>query len=360
MLPPLAVGRRHVVLIAVSMLVLLPLGTTVAAAQPMGPATGSIVVEDDETVERVDGVAGTIVVRGTVTGDLSGVAGSIRIAETGQVGGDVDASAGSVVIAGTVDGNVQLGAGSIDITENGHIRGDLDAGAGYIRVDGAVDGSVRAAGGSVALGSNADIGGEFRYDADEFTQHPDATVDGGVVQDASLGGDRGGDAGDSLLPSWFGTVYSLVASLLFGAILLVAFPNFSSAIGTRVIEDPIRSGGIGLLSLILVPIALVLLAITIVGLPLAVVGIGFFVLGIWAAIVYGKYAVGRWVIGLADQDNRWLALVVGLVGFAVLGLIPFLGGLLEFLVLLVGLGALFSGLRELYRSGDTTGTATPQ
>lgn len=360
MAPPLAGNRRLVVSVVVLLLVLLPLGSTVVAAQSMERPSGTIIVEDGETVESVDGVAGTILVRGTVTGDLSGVAGSIRITETGQVGGDVDASAGSVVIAGTVEENVQLGAGSIDITETGNIGGDLDAGAGYIRVDGTVEGTVRAAGGSVSLGPNAEIAGEFRYDADEFSQHPDAAVDGGVIQDASLSGERGGDAGGSLLPSWFGSVYSLVASLLFGAVLLVAFPKFSSAVGTNVIEAPLRSGGIGLLSLILVPIALVLLAITIVGIPLAVIGTGLFVLGIWAAIVYGKYAVGRWAIGLTDQDNQWLALVVGLVGFAVLGLIPFLGGLLEFLVLLVGLGALVSGLRGLYRTDDETETATPQ
>jgi cytoskeletal protein CcmA (bactofilin family) len=336
--------------VVVALVLLVPLGTTVAAAQSLDGAVGSIVVEDGETVDGIDRVAGTIVVRGTVTGDLSGVAGSVRITESGEVDGDVDVSAGSVVVAGTVDGSVQAAAGSFDVAESGHVRGDLDVGAGYVRVDGTVGGDVRAGGGSVVIGSNADVAGEFRYDAEEFTQSPEAVIDGGVVEDPNLGTNGGMDTGESPLPQWFGSVYSLAASLLFGGVLLAAFPRFSESVASRVTDDPIVSGGVGLGALIAVPIALAVIAITIIGIPLAIAGIGLFVLAVWTAVVYGKYAVGAWVLGLVDLDSRWLALVVGLVGFALLGLLPIVGGLIEFLALLAGLGALALGLRDRYRA----------
>ena len=310
-------------------------------------------------MDSIDGIAATIVIRGTVIGDVSGAAGSVRIADTGTVGGDLDVSTGSVVVDGVVDGNAQIGAGSFEMTESGRIGGDLEAGAGYVRVDGGVDGTVRAGGASVAIGPNANVGEEFRYDAEEFTQSPDAVVGGGVVRDPNLGADES-ESGDSIAPPWFGTVYSLGASLLFGVVLLAAFPRFSGTVATRVVEDPARSAVVGVAALVAVPIALVLIGITVIGIPLTLIGIALFVLGIWVAVVYGKYAVGRWAIGLVDQDSRWLALFVGLVGFAVLGLMPILGSLIELLVFLVGLGALVLALGRSYQGAKTAAKAGNQ
>lgn len=348
--------RRCAVALIALLVVLMPFGATVAAAQSAPTNAGAIVVEEGETVDRVDGVAGTVVIRGTVTGDVSAVAGSIRITETGTVQGSVDGSAGSIVIAGTVDGDVQVGAGSFELTDAGSIGGDLEAGAGYVRVDGTIDGNVKAGGGSVTIGPNANVGGEFRYDAEDFTQSPDAVIEGGVVQDPNLSMDRGTDT--SFLPSWVGTVYSLVASFLFGVVLLAVFPRFSSNVASNVTEKPLNSGGIGLLALIGIPIVLILLAITIVGIPLMLVGVGLFILAIWAAVVYGKFAVGMWVLGFADQENRWLALIVGLVGFALIGTIPIVGGVAEFIVFLLGLGALALALRELKQTDEASEPAT--
>lgn len=357
MSPPLTSIRRTAVIAVVVLLLVVPLGSTVAAAQSFGEDVGTLVVEEGQTVDEIDRVAGMIVVRGTVTGDLSGVAGSIRITETGQVDGNVNATAGSMVVAGNVDGNVRAGAGSFDMLNTGRVGGNLDVGAGYLRVDGTVDGDVRAAGGSVVLDSNANVDGEFRYDAEDFTQSPRAVVEGGVIHDPKLGMDTE-EGSESFLPPWFGTVYSVGASLLLGIVLLGIFPRFSTVVSLRIIEDPLPTGGVGLLTLIGVPIALLLVAMTIIGIPLALTGMGLFVLGIWAALVYGKYAVGRWVIGFVDRDNRWLALVVGVVGFAILGLIPVVGGLLDFVVLLLGLGALTLGLRDLYRKRGSAELAT--
>jgi hypothetical protein len=116
----------------------------------------------------------------------------------------------------------------------------------------------------------------------------------------------------------------------------------------------VRTGGVGLLALVGVPVGLVLLVITLVGIPLAVVGAVAFAGAVWAGLVYGQYAVGVRALAAVDREGRWSALVVGLVGFALLGAVPILGGLLELGALLLGLGALVLGLREAYRrrSGD--------
>jgi len=89
------------------------------AAQSDARTGGTIVVEEGETVDSLEAFGGSVVVQGTVTGDVSAVGGDVRIEETGQVNGDLEAAAGSVTIAGTVDGDVEVGAGSFTVTESG-------------------------------------------------------------------------------------------------------------------------------------------------------------------------------------------------------------------------------------------------
>ena len=350
-----AVGRRGVVVIFVAVL-LLSTVAGVAAAQSVQGASGTIVVEEGQTVSSVDAFAGTIVIRGTVTGDVSGAAGTIHVAESGRVGGSISGAAGDVRIEGEVGGDVSAGSGNLQVTDTATIGGDVNVGAEYVRIDGRIDGDARVGAETIVLGPNADIGGEFRYDANEFTQDPEATVAGGVVEDSSLRG----DVGSFTLPNWVMWGYGLIANLLLGAILLVVFPGFSARLAGRVSKEPAKTGGVGLLTLVGGPILLVLIAITIIGIPFAILGGIAFGFAIWVGIVYGQYAVGAWVLRRAGRDDRWLALVVGLVGFAVLGVIPILGGLLAFVALLLGLGALAMGLRDSLRNRRRSGPSGRQ
>ena len=350
--------RRRLLVLGVVVALLLQVGTGIAAAQSVEGATGTVVVEAGETVSSIEAFASTIVIRGTVTGDVAGAAGTIHITETGRVGGNVEAAAATIRIDGTVDGDVAAAGATVELSETGSVGGALEAGANYALVDGAVAGDVSVGAETLELGPNADVGGTFRYDAGTFTQDPEASVAGGVVRDASLRQTAGPDFQPLAIPSWVGIVYGLVASLLLGVVLLAIFPAFSTGVATRVADEPVKTGGVGLLTLVGVPVLLLLLAVTIIGIPLTLLGAAAFGLAVWVGSVYGQYAVGTWVLSMFDVDNRWLALVVGLVGFALLGAIPVLGGILEFIAFLLGLGAVALGLRNSYRnrsSGATPG-----
>lgn len=343
-------SSRRVVVLAVVVVVLLSGSAGVVAGQSVEGASGTVVVEPGETVDSIDSVAGSIVIHGTVTGDVSGVSGYVHVADTGQVDGSVETAAGTVRIDGTVAGSIETGSGHVEINDGAQIGGTLNVGAGYLLVDGQVDGDVRANAETITLGPNAVVGGEFRYDANTFNQDSAATVEGEVVQDTSIGGDGTGPIADLTVPGWLGIVYSLLANLLLGAILLAVFPLFTSTVASRVATNPAMTGAVGFVALIGIPTVLMLIAITIIGIPLSVLGVFGFAAAIWIAVVLGQYAVGAWVLGVIGRDNRWLALVVGLVGFAILGAIPILGGLLELIALLLGLGALTGGLRDVYRT----------
>ncbi len=313
-----------VALVFVVALALLP--GIAAADQRSG---GSVVVGPNETVEGdLDAFGGNIVVRGTVTGDLSAFGGNVRI-------------------DGTVEGDVEAAAGNVVLGPNATVGGNVEASADTVTVAGTVDGTLDAGARSLTLARTASIGGDLTYSGD-LTRESGATVGGSVTQ-----GEVGGsfeNTGPSL-PGWAFDAYGLLVNAALGAVLLLVFPVFSRSLADRASASPGRSSGVGLLALVGIPVALTLTMLTIVGIPLALAGWGLYLVLLWVAAVYGRYAVGTWLSGLAGVDNRWVGLLVGLVAVALLKQIPLLGGLVELLVVLFGLGALSMSLYGRYRGG---------
>ncbi|MFC6837362.1 bactofilin family protein [Halomarina ordinaria] len=323
--------------VVVALVVLLAALPGVVAAETR--TGGSVVVGENEVVDGdLDVFAGSVVVRGTVTGDVNAFGGSV----------DVD---------GRVDGDVNAFGGTVDVGPEGVVGGSLEAAGGDVTIAGQVDGDATVGAETVRLTDTAAIGGDLEYDG-TLERSEGATVDGTVTQSDSVSVEP--VPVDPRVADLVGTVYTFLASLLFGALLLLVLPGFSRRVATTALDAPLRSGGVGLLVLFAVPLVLVLFAITIVGLPITFLGAFLFVLVAWMGSVYGRVAVGAWLLRFADVRNRWAALVVGLLVVGVLTLVPILGGLVEFVVTLLGLGALATVLYRAARGGNegrTTATA---
>lgn len=332
-------SSRHRLLVVV-LCATLAVGLVPGVAVAQSGVGGTTVVGPGETVSSISGVYGTIIVEGTVTGDVSGVAGNVVVREGGVVSGTIDAAAGNIRISGTVEGDVSSGAGSVHLTETGVVEGNFDVGAGDVRIEGRIGGDATVGAETIRLGDGAAIAGSLTYDGD-LRGNRDA-VAGEITRDRSLSP----TLIDDLRPFawWIVTINAFVFNLLLGALLLGLFPRFSGRVADRVATDPVRTGLVGFGTLVGVPILLVAVAITIVGLPISVVGLLVFLFLAWTGLVYGRFAVGYWLLSRADVDNRWAGLVVGLLLAVLLHQIPIVGGLLNFLIFLLGLGALVTGL----------------
>lgn len=337
---------RFVALLLVAVVLLSVVPAPAAAATRAG---GTVVVESGETVDGLTVFGGSVVVRGTVNGDLSGFAGDVTVAESGTVTGDLSAAVGSLEVLGTVDGDVSVAAGSVVVGPDATVGGSLSAGAGSVTIAGEIAGDVSVGADSVRVLDGARVSGRLEYDAESFELQPGATVEGGAVENPDIGG----PFQVRVLPGfggWLVDSYLFAVNLLLGAVLLAVFPGASRRVADTVTESPVRTGVVGLLALVGVPLALVLIAITVVGIPITVVGLLVFALVAWAAYVWGNYAVGAWLLSLGDYEGRWAALFAGLVAVALVGYVPVLGGLTQFAVLLLGLGALVAAVRTA-RSG---------
>ncbi|WP_435360112.1 bactofilin family protein [Haloarchaeobius sp. DFWS5] len=351
-------GKRRVLVLFVTFLLVLASVPGLVAGE--SAVAGTYVVDEGETVDGLEVVGATVVVRGTVDGDLSGAAADVRIEDTGVVTGDVNVGAASVTIAGRVDGDVNVGAATLRLLDGAVVGGNLAAGASDATLAGEVTGNVELGADTIRVDDTAVVGGDFRYDG-ELDRAEGASIAGTVVRDEELGGYE-----FSLAPSWaeglidgLFTVYAFVVNLVVGALLLLVLPGFSRRVSDQVVASPLKTGGVGLLTLLAVPVLLIALALTIIGIPFTIVGALLFALVAWVAAIYGRFAIGSWLVAKAGGDNRWLALVVGLLVGVVFGWVPYVDGVLEALVFLLGLGALALVLYRDFQSRRQRRTVAP-
>ncbi|MFB6160140.1 MAG: polymer-forming cytoskeletal protein [Haloferacaceae archaeon] len=330
---------RHAAIPFVALVVALAVLPGVAAADSR--AGGSVVVGPNETVDGLSAFGGTVVVRGTVNGDLDGYAGTVIVEENGTVTGDLKAYAGSVRVEGTVGGNVVAYAGVVDLADTGVVRGSLGAVAGEVVVAGRVAGDVTAGAETLHLAPTARVGGDVNYDG-RLERAAGARVAGQVRQVREVG------LGPALpdLPTGVLVLYGVLSNLLFGAILLYGVEDFSTAVAENAILDTVPSLLVGLGTTVAVPLALLGLALTVVGLPVAVVALLALPAAGWVAAVYGRFAVGAWLLSYADVERPVAGLAAGVVLVALLAQVPYgVGTVVRAFVLVLGLGALVVELR---------------
>lgn len=128
---------------------------------------------------------------------------------------------------------------------------------------------------------------------------------------------------------------SFLSTIIVGAIMLAASPNYVDSIIEDVLEEPVASFAWGILTLIVFVGTAFLLAITIIGIVLVIPLVILFVIVAIAGNVLAYLAVCDGFV-----DNRWAALVVAALAVTVVSLIPAIGTIVGFVVGSVGTGAI--------------------
>jgi cytoskeletal protein CcmA (bactofilin family)/anti-sigma factor RsiW len=336
---------------------------------------GNVTIPAGETIDDTLLAAGeTVTVDGVVTGNL--LAFASRVTVRGTVKGDLVAAAQRIEVSGTVEGNVVGGAE--DVTVNGPVHRSVHAFGKRV----AIGPEARIQGDAMAFAQDADLDGHYGRDVLAFAAH--TTLSGDVARHASawtgrldveaparIGGDLTAHVDEkehvSVDPaatvagkvdtrprkegaSRRGSRYSrpsyyfwkaiwLAAAFLTGLVLHWLSPSLFAyrLADLAALAKPL---GVGFLVFAATPVGMVLLALTLVGLPLALLA-----LGIWLAGLYLSGILVGAVVGWMLLERRGappppfaLALVVGLLAVTVATSIPYLGGLVRLLAILLGLG----------------------
>jgi len=312
-------------------------------------------------IVRVDGVVngdllafgGTVEVRGTVKGDL--VSFAKRIVVTGTVEGNIYNASNSLELDGQLSHSIYALVQSLRVGDRGHVGEGLVAGAGDVSLEGEVTRSVTMFAGNADVSGS--VGRELTMAGDNLTLTNTARIGGNlsarvhelknvhIADGATITGTR--DIQQRVREShftrprfYFFQAVWLAAAMLVGWLGLVLFPGFFQA-STHAVGSGWRSLGLGFAVLAGVPLAMIVTAITLVGLPASLMLLMVYLAAIYLAKIWVGAFLGQMLLkptGVTKSD--WLlGLLVGLLILTVVGYIPYLGGLVHFGVVCLGLGA---------------------
>jgi hypothetical protein len=250
------------------------------------------------------------------------------------------------------DGLVILG-GSALLEEDSLVKGDILIFGGSLLIYGDVEGDITAAGGYIMLADTAHVKGNITTAGGTLDSDPQAVIDGEtIIENRS--------PFNSFFPQqiqspvirmnanpfwnglWFLARVFVLASL--AVLLLLFFPTHTQRISEVVVHQPIISGALGLITMLVAPIVFVAIAITIILLPVSLVGVFLIVL----IVIVGWMAMGLEVGNRLSRmlKMEWAAPVEAGIGTFVLslvlgsiGFIPCIGWTIVALVASMGFGA---------------------
>ncbi len=335
---------------------------------------GSVRVDKPVSGDLV-AAGGNVDVDAPVAGDAVVAGGNVRL--NSSVGQDVYAGAGRIVIDGNVGHNLRIGGGQIDIgpkatvagnvtigggqlTLRGAVKGSMQIGGGRVLIDGPVQGDVVSTAGQLELGPNAKIGGTLRYRSrEDLKRDPAAQVTGAVERLALPGVGRGASAPMGHRDAeedrhmgyggwWLGGGWMLwtLGLMALGVLLVLALPDTSRRVAVSWRERFGWSLLLGFITLVCVPVAFVMLLITIVGIPLALLLLLLYLALLMVAYVSSGVALGEWLLGRfnpgAAQRRGWRlgTAALAVLALALVSAVPYLGGVVSLLAVLLGIGAI--------------------
>jgi hypothetical protein len=359
------------VLIAIAAILVVGYFWTGAFSSTRYMSSGDITVSPGSDVDGDLIAAGRNVnVQEKIEGDLTAAGTNIMVAEpvegyvmaagskvniNGAVGNDLWAAGSQVSVNAPVADNARLAGSSVVLEPPatvgrdaylagarvevlGRVERDLKVGAASFKLASEVGGSVQASASTVEVLPGAVVRGDLIVtgpNAPKIT--PGAQVLGRIVHHAEAGSRGWGWL--SWLVWWMGM---FLATLILGAVAIA----FSRRWTGRVAEKLARHFGYsllaGIIGLIVIPLVCLLLAVTVIGIPLALVLFALYCVALSLSGVFVSYLVGGWLLGRLRQTETspYARLATGALVVSFLASLPWIGWVVQILVLMIGFGAL--------------------
>lgn len=312
---------------------------------------GSISVLGDISQDLVAG-GGSLNLSGDVGDDLRAVGGDIMI--SGSVGDDLVAAGGQVyLVSGATVGGDFVGSGGSVILE-GEVSGNAEANAGEVSINGIVGGSLKVRANKVVLGDDAVVRGDFVYTSPhEATISESATILGEITFNRKVSAFKGPGLNVGKWLIGLVTLWLFVKLLMFvaaGLALVLLFEKMSQGLVKCAFRNFWGELLLGLVVLIVLPVAATLLLFTVIGLPLAVLLGLIYALMLLIAKIYAGVLFGSWLHKVLTKQKEykltWGIAVLGVVALYFVRFIPLLGWLVGLAFMLVALGAIAKGWYE--------------
>lgn len=268
----------------------------------------NLVIDKDEVVRNIQLVGGSLVIKGTVTGDVDLVGGTVELDPGSRVMGDIQVMGGSVDVknGATIDGDTQIVGGHLQREEGAQVHGNVST-----RID------------------------------EEETK---TTVGARMVR----------EIGECTTAGAF--LFAL------GAVLIALFTKRSELIKVEFAARPMRMFALGIAGFFGGLVTLGALCVTVIGIPFAAIGLLLAIFGTFAAMTSVLEVVGRAFVGHKTQ-NEYAHLALGCAIFAVTMMIPVVDNIAKLVLMFVSIGSLVAtrgaGLIPQRKNGQTPSDVHP-
>ena len=289
---------------------------------------------------------GSVQITGEILDDVRVAGGELTI--NAKIGDDLYAAGGAIRVesGSAIDGKARLAGGDVNMA--GTVKEGLFIAAGKIRLSGTIDGDVELLGNEIQILEGTIIKGDLLYKSPgEASINPDAKITGKVTHETKTFAE----------PDTGSTIFFSLALIVASIVLYLLFPGYTMASANRILSTPWKSLGTGIVILFIVPIAALLLLVTGLGVWVGLSIVALYLVALLTGVLISFFSLGDWGAKRLQQDvtskgRRLLSVAIVIVIVALIRFIPVIGGLLLFVLLLVGLGAGSMQLYEAYKQAE--------
>ncbi len=284
-------------------------------------------INSPEITNRLVVFAGEVNVSGNIKGDLIVFGGTVNIDSSSIVSGDIFAYGGNVYINGRTSGNLKVGGGKV-MLEGAVIEGDAQ-----IKSD------------QILISESSSVNGKLSYWSAKEGNFPEGVI-------------KGATEFNKVKTKAFSSSYAVISSLAMAAFLVLAvlflFGKKLERIVTLAYEKVGATLLAGFLIAVVLPLVLMILMISYVGITFALAILFVYIAAWFFAYAYGAILAGsaivRWLSKSSSMKVDWSAAIIGVLALVLVGYIPVVGGIVSFLLMLAGMGMVYSQLKELRSS----------
>lgn len=308
----------------------------------------------------------SVTVSGPVSGNVYALGNSVTV--SGAVGKDVTAAGATVTLSGNdpIAGNVRVSAGNITLSRP--VTGNVLLAAGAATISAPIGGDLSFTGNSLDFTGNARVAGTVTIKTSSDITVPASVAPADRVTIEKVAPDQTGFGAGEIAkqtmeratPGWLHLFVGPIVLFVVGVIWLALFRRRPVIAYQSAMTKPITSFALGVMGLAgfvgLIPV----IAITLLGLPLVPIAVAVLILAVLIGYIAGTWFLATRVLDAFGFDylgfgHRVVALAVGLIGAALLSLLPVLGWFIQLVFLFYGLGGIvLAALGRWMRAGFHT------
>lgn len=253
----------------------------------------------------------------------------------------------SVVHSGEVEGDMLvLGA---QVTLAGIYHGRVKAGAANLVLSGTFDHDVAAGAAKITVAPTAVIKGNLRYMAATLDRKEGARIQGTVARREFRERDEWIEKGKKALSGlWLAYwLISIPALIIVGVLARYLSPRGTEEVLSCLSQFPWKSMGMGLVFIVVVPVAVMIAMATLVGIPAGIITFVVYALSLYISRVFTGVWIGRKILGIFSKTwaGAFLGpLILGTLLTSVLLAIPVVGWFFWLFFALLGVGAIWQAV----------------